>query len=800
MGESSLPTSRDSIRSSSSQETAGGDSTRQRSVDGSTSMAGECKQQAVSQAEMNQNIKPSMTATTASSVGSTPTVDPPQNHHHIKSESSLDSIVKEANQGLYPLPSRYEQPPTRTIVVDMPPEKPGTSQTLSEPRSATPSDLSNAGSAPLSNSASSNPKQIVQQHPEKPPPAPILKQNQQQQQPQGRCPSLTTPATLAPSQPGKSVSQQPSQPNAPQPIVRTGSRFTITPVASAPPVPVQPPIQQPQDRRPSLAMSTATTSSQQSVQSALQHTDALQSKPAPPSTTQPQPEQQQLSQHAPVDIIASQHSNTSQSSQPQTSQEQQPQHEPIETIAPLPATPASVPTKTPHPQALKHRSVSVPCAPQPYPPEYHQAQAERSKSGESQTAYFCHLPGVIPFQTMPQTNAAGGRQPQDQMMRTVGAIPIMNIQQDGVHYVKKGRFKLFQQMSPAPAAPAVVSTPAVVQAIPETVQSGVLVTQPLVPSAPIVASSDESLSPKVTLRSMEPKASGEQSAKAGIPGNTTPLPETFDGSSVPTVTKKGRFLVSNVKDVRTMIPTQKVVVAGAPVEAVQLPTMTQPAVIQQPIQPLIAPVTQAPMVQPVTQAVVQTTIPVQRPNNEAVPASHPMEGVPVATIQTTSPFFSLQGTAIVTESYPRTSQQPEPQPQTQLVQSHRMTHGQQVPPEVSVTTSQTPVPSNVQASTAAKTAGLPPVVPTSLANESLRRPMHVKSLSENFNGAEKARMAPAVPTKKAVTRTAPHAMDRGGKLSLGKLSYLLDQMKSEVTDADLLIRNLQTDLKLMVCT
>ncbi|CAJ1917733.1 unnamed protein product [Cylindrotheca closterium] len=859
MGKTSLPTSRDSIHSASSQETTGEDSCRQRSIDGS--MAVESKPQTgVSRTETNQDIK---TANTESSSVSA-AADPARNHQHGKaSESSLDSIVNEANQG-------HEQLLTPTVVVDMPSEKPRTNQTLSEQRSVTPSDFSNAGSATLTNSASPNPQTIVQQHLEKPPPAPKIQQNQNPPQstvgqPEGLRPSPTAPAKSAPQHHGKPFSQQATQPDAQQPKERSGSRFTITPVTSAPQGPAQtPPIQHPQSRRPSLATSTAST--QHSVQSAQQqYADASQSQSVPSTVTQTGQEQHQQQhqqqqqqhhqqhhqqqqhqqqqqyqqhqqpqqhhhqqhqqqqqqhhhqQHAQGNTIGSQHSNFSQLSQSQTSQDQQSQQEPVETLAPLPSTPASVPTRIQQPQAMKHRSISVPCAPQPYPGE-----VGRSQSGpDSQTTYYYQIPGVIPVQTIQKTSTRGGGQPQEQIIGTVGAIPLMKVQ-DGLRYVKKGRFKLFQQTAPAPApAQAVVPGP------PESVPA-VVVTQPLVPPAPIVAATEEIVSPKLAqassgaapvatpspaAQSQEPKAAGEQNA-TGANGNSTPLPETLDGSSVPTVTKKGRFLVSKVNNVRTMIPAQNVAVPGAPVEAVpppqslHLPTMMQPAVNQPQTQSVIAPV------QHVAPPVVQTTMvqqvqQVQQTHFEAVPGSHqvqqvqqthfeavPGSAVPVGSNWTASPFFSLQSTAVITEPY-AASPHPSQQQQNQQVQSHRMTPVPQGIPEANATTSQTHVTSNTQTSTPPQTPNMQLAASTSLTQESTRRSMQAKALPEIPKGTEKARMAPTVPKKKALARAGPHALDRGGKLSLGKLSYLLDQMKSEVTDADLLIRTLQTDLKLM---
>ena len=56
------------------------------------------------------------------------------------------------------------------------------------------------------------------------------------------------------------------------------------------------------------------------------------------------------------------------------------------------------------------------------------------------------------------------------------------------------------------------------------------------------------------------------------------------------------------------------------------------------------------------------------------------------------------------------------------------------------------------------------------------------------------------PVQKRTIKAPPSISSNGvyGNLGLGKLSYFLDQMKSEVTDADRMLKHLQTDMKVLV--
>ena len=128
-------------------------------------------------------------------------------------------------------------------------------------------------------------------------------------------------------------------------------------------------------------------------------------------------------------------------------------------------------------------------------------------------------------------------QTEDQIIGMVGAIPIIKMQGGGMHYVKekKGRFNLLQT---TPVIPNVVGVTQTATATSQTQGEEPRNTT----GAPV---SNDS-----TSRSHSP-----------IPVITTSssvqtVPQTFDGKSAPTVKRKGRFVVTNVKDPGSIIQIQ----------------------------------------------------------------------------------------------------------------------------------------------------------------------------------------------------------------------------------------------------
>lgn len=91
----------------------------------------------------------------------------------------------------------------------------------------------------------------------------------------------------------------------------------------------------------------------------------------------------------------------------------------------------------------------------------------------------------------------------------------------------------------------------------------------------------------------------------------------------------------------------------------------------------------------------------------------------------------------------------------------------------------------------------------SSANQHGQTPSESSSaISKPLNPHEKAatQVQAKKPIPKRTIKTPNYVASNGtyGNLGLGKLSYFLDQMKSEVSDADRMIKHLQTDMKVLV--
>jgi hypothetical protein len=91
-----------------------------------------------------------------------------------------------------------------------------------------------------------------------------------------------------------------------------------------------------------------------------------------------------------------------------------------------------------------------------------------------------------------------------------------------------------------------------------------------------------------------------------------------------------------------------------------------------------------------------------------------------------------------------------------------------------------------------------PSVSSSLPSAPISKP-------PTHSNAEKQQQTKSVNKKKTTIQgrsgKMPQSFDSNGTVSsigLGKVFYLLEQMKAEVTDADQSIRTLQTDMKLLV--
>ena len=226
---------------------------------------------------------------------------------------------------------------------------------------------------------------------------------------------------------------------------------------------------------------------------------------------------------------------------------------------------------------------------------------------------------------------------------------------------------------------------------------------------------------------------------------TTALTERIEATSEPVVKKKGRFVVTDVKDPSSIPNSKKSQTSLAAstdkndqVQSLQPPTqkpqIVQPQILIQPNQQVIQNRNQQ-QVQTIQPVIVQGTAPLAVSSS----ASNNVVHQPQQTIATQDKIM------VVTAP--------------QLVSATDI--GQKWPTTV------VPPPEVSRRSTLQKVEK-PPVV----------------------NGITK---------KKPVRKPPPiDRNDTWNSFGLGKLSYLLDQMKTEVTDADHMIKTLQTDLKLLV--
>jgi hypothetical protein len=139
-------------------------------------------------------------------------------------------------------------------------------------------------------------------------------------------------------------------------------------------------------------------------------------------------------------------------------------------------------------------------------------------------------------------------QPGEQVIGMVGAIPLLKIQGGGLHYVKKkkGRFNLLQETPPVPAIGFPFGQPgeATAATTPDVTTENHAHQSELKPGEYNVNSQAANI-PPIPVNITVPTRS--QSPLSGV-SQVAPAPQTFDGKSAPTVKKKGRFIVTNVKD------------------------------------------------------------------------------------------------------------------------------------------------------------------------------------------------------------------------------------------------------------
>jgi hypothetical protein len=292
--------------------------------------------------------------------------------------------------------------------------------------------------------------------------------------------------------------------------------------------------------------------------------------------------------------------------------------------------------------------------------------------------------------------------------------------------------------------------------------------------------------------------------------NQVSAPRTFDGTSAPTVKKKGRFVVTNVKEP----------------ELISIPITTTSNIQHQgqtPAQHAMLNMGGKQSTQPLHNH--QQHIQQHQVNQNLQLQQHRHNQQQMYLAQNEKSMSSLYSNYETQQSMPQQTlpyknQQVAPPPparsssnqnmsgqyQTNQVQYH---NGQRVQPSQTQASQEAPqqvyyvaAPEQGQGMSGSQMA-TPTATPGSLPDSPWRGPpMSPQSLKPT----EKPKASNGTPKKNLVQRVTltnkvPQTFDSKGTWSsvgLGKAFYFLDQMKIEVTDADRVIKNLQTDMKFLV--
>lgn len=377
---------------------------------------------------------------------------------------------------------------------------------------------------------------------------------------------------------------------------------------------------------------------------------------------------------------------------------------------------------------------------------------------------------------------------QEQVIGMVGAIPIVKIQAPQQQPVKrkKGRFKLLQE------------TPSVAIGIANnTTSAGVAASTAAVASSPNTAQQPPTNAP-IPINISVPASQGQSmtSAVSQLSLNI-PNPQTFDGTSAPRVKKMGRFVVSNVKD-PTSIP-----MAIQPQQGQSPAAMPTEQSVQQQVQ----------QNQQISMNQNQTLQPTQYTHVQNQPPNQQMAGQHARSLSVPTNFVDTQPFPMVltiAEPQTLTSYSALGVVQQQQIPQASPARGQQLPP---LPPQQLPSDNLSQTQVSASKSTPPSTPGGSMPNNFVESPMRSK-LVTNMQNVPLPKIPQSAEKQKAVNGGVPKkkaAQNRGGKLpqtigsngvlssvGLGKVFYFLEQMKVEVTEADRIIKTLQTDMKLLV--
>jgi hypothetical protein len=383
------------------------------------------------------------------------------------------------------------------------------------------------------------------------------------------------------------------------------------------------------------------------------------------------------------------------------------------------------------PNASASQQITTPQQQQQHPP----AQQVPPESQTQPAAALETAPlAVVVTTTMQQpvyttTAAVPIAQPQ------YATTPIVKMQGTTDHIVKKkkGRFKLLEQQTTAQPTPAGASTTTTNNSASTTQPGGSETMPPPVPIPRVLSQSN------VVNGNHNDPSSSSSTVTANNMSNTAAQQTTFDGTSAPMVKKKGRFVVTNVKDPGSM--------------GVQAQQAQQQAVTGLPLQQAVATSPMAPSSQSGNSATDQG----QLSTSGSAPAAY--QHATMMSVVTPPGHVMQQAQPIM---YAPTPQQGQSYPQ---MATYTLQQPVLQPP--------LPTPATTAAAAATTIEGA-----------------NVPANNNNKAKVQKERKSASVPRSNSVGMNGEHG--------LGKVFYFLEQMRLEVSEADRTIKNLQTESKFLV--
>jgi hypothetical protein len=468
---------------------------------------------------------------------------------------------------------------------------------------------------------------------------------------------------------------------------------------------------------------------------------------------------------------------------------------------------------------------------------------------------FKQAPNEFQQQVQQQASGEVGNQILPQQQQQQQTMPVVKM---GTK--KKGRFKLLEEntgaaggenalSSAAEPTPAPTPTPATAETPAPTQEHAPIPAQSQTPEETQTPAQTQTPShapaPTKMLNTIEqtpvPSKSGpiprsialpthggsSSSAVSQLSTGVTGTAQTFDGTSVPTVKKKGRFVVTNVK-VPGMLSAPAAAQQQQPQQQEQAPVANSESTTQQQSQQQTGQQQHSQQSQQSQQQQQQQQNQQQQfmAHNEQSVSSLQSNYVELQQFQPYTTHQTLSGPAVITYS----TQGLAPQQQAYQLQQYTIQGGQQyiaveaIPQQLQL---QQDIPQQIQVTLpTGNQTSTPPAAPGSAATGSLNdsqwgaqaaaaipnptvpQAPHPQSGAANIANAkvpqaphpqsgDKAKLTTVAAKWKPAQSKTPQSFDKGAG-GLGKVFHYLEQMKMEVTDADRTIKTLQTDMKFLV--